>query len=539
MPQLCGRRGILATLTSLTIGTGLPAARTARGDAASPISPPIAATARLWREALAKPAPRTYEVISALRGADDPALLPIFEQARHSKDARVAILGILAANFVTQNPATIPMHRLLHAKHPNLWGGALAGLLIHGHMSQQQLVKIAAQAPLAWYRLHAVAALVQRGLQVRPAVLERLAANTHRSVRYHAALVMLETHQPVLLKQGLKILQTLAQRHDARSVQLQFLTLLPISDHKIVAAEPFVRRLAGPEDPSPALRRAAVNLLLSLHDPSAGKLLRAVVSAKLPLIYQLQLALMCIANARDLKAADIAPLFRSKSHLVKAIVRVAQDAIERHGRQAALLKLIGRGQPFIMNWALTYAHVTRSAALQIAVDKSLIRFAAIVDGQRDQDFVRAITAAQQIANDTLATVPAPDIGARGTAKRRKNPHYFPTAANTLSKLLMSPHRAVVESVLEGMRPIATPLTANLVLKVWPRLMAMPDRRIRQFAALIVAQAGHRRALPILARIIRGEADQNAGVRALAGYYYATLCGQKKLLISLATAPAGK
>jgi hypothetical protein len=457
------------------------------------------------------------EIVAALRSSGDKDLLPFFLKMRDSKSTDNQIFGMVAATILAKQSGMDPestdfnyldLSVLLGAKDPALVGSALASLIDAEALSLAQLRVIVAKAPDASHRAMAAGELNRLHKLDDRSSLADLLKNEKEIVRYYAAMTMLsgpESEQ----KSALSVLHDMTEANDLRQAAIQALMLVRMQKESITAGIPWAAQVAADEKSDEGLRYTAVATLLSLKAPDGVAILGDMIGKQKDALQQVKLGLIAIEYGAQLKPQVLAPLLNSKSSLAKSIALIAQKSASGADITADLISLLKEGHPIVLDWALAYCD-RADPDRRLAIRTAIVNQATIVDGQRDRDYERAALAAQKILHDD------------GDAGRR-----------TITNLLRSERRPVVEATLAGLfRSDAKNQSELIPMAVWDGLIRVTSAEVpANYAALIFAREGRKEALAWLPQMIQGGTTQGAGLRALAGWYYAKLKGQDAALLA--------
>ncbi len=455
------------------------------------------------------------QVLLNLRSTRDPALAPFFLRLSVSKDPQLQLLGLVDANYVTQNPKLLHLGKLLANVDTRLITPALAEAMQDGKLSPAQLQHLLIKAPEPAQRMMAAAVLVKKHPKLVLPILDQTLASSRPSVRYYAALTLLQTRNPVQIRKGLAVLAELAGHHSPRMRRIKRLLLLRVASEKIHPAIPWLQLIAKNPRSEFDTRLSAIRALLKMNDPAGAILFGQAVRDARGVVDRIEAGLAAIQYGHLIKAADITPLEKTRSPLLRDIAKTASIAASGKDPTPDLLHLINQGQPIFLNWVLSYCSEP-TAAHKTALLAALVKLSTIVDGDRTQDFGRAVLAAQQLAQTDT-----------------------PADRHLLAGFLKSPQRGIVEAVLVGMLRSRQHNFSPLILPVLPSLLNNRDRRIAQCAAIILGREGAKQAVPLLAHVCLGSVDRSDGFRAVAGWYYAKLTGQTAALLDALPLPPAR
>ena len=453
-------------------------------------------------------------VLGSLRSTRDAALTPYFLQISRSKDAMLQLTGLLDANYVSRNPAILNMHHFFSIPLPTLLTASLAMLIQYGNITNAQLASILKIAPQPSQRLLAAAALVTRKkYSAALPELTLLLASADPSVRFYAAMTILETANAPAITKANAVLDGLATTHSPNMQHIKRSLLARTAVKKISAAIPWVTKIAADKKASTGTRRRAVMALLYLHAPGAGQQLENLIAHANGTIGRIELGLLAIQYGSQIKPASLQVLLKTHSPLQRDIARAAILAAEHKDPTPAILHLIHQGQPLFLNWVYGYCR-NPHAPHPLKLLASLVRYSTIVDGQRDVDYLRAVASAKRLANLDS-----------------------PKARKLLAGFLRSANRGVVEASLSGMMQSKKTDFGILVAPLWPMLKKNHDHRIRQYAAIVMARSGSKTGMSELRKIVLYNDRRTSGFRAMAGWYYLKLAGKSdQLLAAIAHAP---
>ena len=455
------------------------------------------------------------QVLLNLRATRDPALAPFFLKLSASQDPQLQLLGLVDANYVTHNPKLLHLRKLLGNVDTRLITPALAEAMQNGKLSTAQLQYLLNKAPQPAQRMMAAAVLVKSHPKMVLPILDETLASSRPSVRYYAALTLLQTKDPAQISKGLAVLAVLADHHSPRLRRIKRLLLLRAASEKIHTAVPWLLLIAKNPRSQSGTRLSAIRALLAMHDPAGGPLLANAIRQATSIVDRIELGLTAIEYARQIKAADVAPLQKTHSPLLLAISKTAIIAASGQNPTPELLHLIDQGQPILLNWVISYCSAPTTTHKRPLL-AALVQLSTIVDGDRTQDYARGVLAAQQLAQ------------ADSAADR-----------HLLAQFLTSSERGIEEAALAGMLRSTRHNFAPLILPVLPSLKKNRDRRIGQYAAIILGREGASQAVPLLTRICLRSVDRSDGFRAVAGWYYAKLTHQTAALLGSLPLPAAK
>ncbi|NNM87245.1 MAG: hypothetical protein HKL95_01865 [Phycisphaerae bacterium] len=476
--------------------------------------PVIRQTQKFFTQAFSFNGPGAQMLLN-LRATRDPALAPFFLKLSASKDPRLQLLGLVDANYVTQDPKLLHLGKLLANVDTRLITPALAEAMQNGKLSQAQLRQLLTKAPQPAQRMMAAAVLVKRHPKLVLPMLDQTLASSRPSVRYYAAMTLLQTRHSDQIRKGLAVLAELAGHHSPRLRRIKRLLLLRVASEKIEAAKPWLLLIAKNPHSGFDTRLSAIRALLRMNEPAGAVLLGQAIGEAKGVVDRIEAGLTAIQYAHLIKAADIAALQKTRSPLLRAIAQTAVVAASGRNPTLDLLRLINQGQPIFLNWVISYCSEPATPH-KTPLLAALVKLSTIVDGDRTQDYARGVLAAQQLAQTDSA------------ADRR-----------LLAGFLNSSERGIVESVLVGMIRSRQHNFTPLILPVLPSLLKNRDRRIGQYAAIILGREGTRQAVPLLARVCLGSVDRSDGFRAVAGWYYAKLTHQTPALLNGLPLPAAK
>ena len=455
------------------------------------------------------------QILLNLRATRDPALAPFFLKLSASQDPRLQLLGLVDANYVTQNPKMLHLGKLLENADTGLITPALAEAMQNGKLSTAQLQHLLTKAPQPAQRMMAAAVLVKKHPQLVLPMLDQTLASSRPSVRYYAALTLLQTRNPAQIRKGLAVLAELAGHHSPRLRRIKRLLLLRVAGEKIPAAIPWLLLIAKNSRSQFDTRLSAIRALLAMNSPMGGPLLGHAIRDATGAVERIEAGLTAIQYAHLIKVADIAPLQKTHSPLLRDISKTALMATSGQNPTPSLLRLINQGQPIFLNWLISYCSEPATPH-KTPLLAALVKLSTIVDGDRTQDYGRAVLAAQQLAQADS-----------------------PADRQLLAGFLHSSERGIVEAVLVGMVRSRQRNFSALILPVLPSLLKNRDRRIGQYAAIILGREGARQAVPLLARVCLRSVDRSDGFRAVAGWYYAKLTGQTAALLDALPLPKAK
>ena len=451
-------------------------------------------------------------VLGSLRATRDPALAPYFLSVSRAKDPMLQLTGTLDANYVSKNAALLHIRHFFAIPLPSLLTPSLALLIQYGHITNSQLETVLKIGPQPSQRLLAAAALVTRK-QFPPAVPEllKLLASVDPSVRYYAAMTLLETPDSAAIAQGLKVLHRLAVSHSPDLQHIKRALLARAAVKHIRPAEPWLAAIAADAKATSGTRRRATAAMLYMKMPGAGKQLEKLIADAHSTIGRIELGLLAIQYGRRISPASLRILLKTRSPLQRDIARVGLLAAYHKNPLPEILHLVHQGQPLFLNWV--YAYCRRSTAPhRLRLLASLVRYATVVDGQHDVDYLRAAAAAKRLANTDT-----------------------PAARKLLAGFLQSVNPGVVEAALAGMMESRHTGFGSLVAPDWPQLRKNHDHQIRQFADVVMARSGMSIAMPELRNIVLYNDRRTGGFRAVAGWYYVKLAGKSAALLHAVSA----
>lgn len=507
-----GTLGLLLAAGTAGVGGGLQA----RGQAAPPDATLTAEEALLKQTFNATRDGRM--ITTVLRQSQDKALLPLFEKLfQASKDDR-QVEAMVSLVLLSKAPNHLDITKLLKAQDLPMGGSALAALIEANVISDAQLQQVATEAPDAAQRVMAVSELNRHGtLKDRKMLL--ILANDHKdSVRYYAAVSLLEKCTAEENAAGLAALRDLQEKNEPRQEPIQSLMLLRVRKEKMQAAAPWVQDIAKDEKLSISLRITAVSVLLSLERGDGPRILTDMIAHTTQSFDQVKLGLIAIEQAKQLKPASSEPLAASKVKLVASIGTMARQAAEGADVTPQLVKLLQEGHPILLDWALLYAERT-DGSRQLALREAILRQAAVLDNRREQDYERGAIVAEKLAGDDekaggATTVAAPDSPGR----------------KVLQRALESENIGMIEATLLGLARSNQNNLSPLVLPLWKPAFYKKSKNeaAANLAALVLAREGHQEPLAYLKTMT--DTAENSGYRALAGWYYAKLTNQSDALL---------
>ena len=446
-------------------------------------------------------------VLGSLRSTRDAGLTSYFLEISKAKDPMLQLTGILDANYVSGNPKILNMRHFFSIPLPTLLTASLAMLIQYGNITTGQLQIILKIAPQPAQRLLAAAALVTRKLdnQALP-VLTSLLASADPSVRYYAAMTILETDDAGAKAKALAVLARLAATHspDLQHIKRALLARAAVKD--IQAAIPWLSQIAGDKKATNGTQRRAVTALLYMHAPGAGPRLEHLIADSQGTIDRIVLGLLAIEYGAQVSPASLRVLLKTHSPLQRDIARAGLLAAYHKDPLPEILHLVHQGQPLFLNWVYGYCRNPANHH-RLRLLSALVHYATVVDGQRDVDYLRAQAAAKRMANMDS-----------------------PTARRLLAGFLQSVNHGVVEAALGGMMQSKKMNFGPLVAPVWPRLRKSHDHQIREYAAIVLARAGLKIAMPELRNIVLYNDRRTDGFRAVAGWYYLKLAGRTRQLL---------
>ncbi len=466
----------------------------------------LAATARFFRRGFDSNRHGAL-VLGSLRSTHDAALTPYFLQISRAKDPMLQLTGILDANYVSGNPKVLNMRHFFSIPLPTLLTASLAMLIQYGNITTRQLQTILKIAPQPSQRLLAAAALVTRKLDnLALPELTSLLASADPSVRYYAAMTILETDDAGAVTKAMAVLGRLAATHspDLQHIKRALLARAAVKDIK--AAIPWVSRIAEDKKATGGTRRGAVTALLYMHAPGAGRRLEHLIAESHNTIDRIELGLLAIEYGQQVSPASIRKLLKTHSPLQRDIARAGLLAAYHKDPLPEILHLVHQGQPLFLNWVYGYCRNPANPH-RLRLLTALVHYATVVDSQRDVDYLRAEAAAKRIANMDS-----------------------PAARRLLAGFLQSVNHGVVEAALGGMMQSRKMNFGPLVAPIWPQLRKSHDHQIRQYAAIVLSRAGLKMAMPELRNIVLYNDRRTDGFRAVAGWYYLKLAGQTRRLL---------
>jgi hypothetical protein len=452
------------------------------------------------------------QVFTFLRSTRDLELIPVFERVRQSKNVSNQVFGMVSLAGLTKDPKRIDVSMLVANSDPPLVGSAIASLIDIDLLTPEQLQRIMTESPEGAHRVMAAGELSRLKQLKDPGALKGMLKDEKEIVRYYAATTLLGSEDRGDVSAALAVLNTLSSKHNLAEAPLQALMLVRSQKEKLTNAAPWAAQIAADPKADEGLRYTAVSALLSLKGAEGPAILADMINKQRETIQQVKLALISVEFGGQLQPAMLDPLVKSRSALVRAIGAVAQKVAEGTDSTAGILGLIKEGHPIVLDWAAAYADRTDTDR-QLALRTAIVGQATIVDNIRDRDYDRAAAAAQRILDED------------GAPGRR-----------TIANLLKSDNRAVVEATLKGILSSKAENQSELVLPIWDGLTRTTSTEpAANFAAIILAREGHKEPLKWLPGMVAGGTVQGAGLRAMAGWYYAKLQGETGELLKGALA----
>lgn len=442
----------------------------------------------------------TSTIIADLRGTRDARLTPYFIKISHAKKATLQLAGLLAANYVSRDAKLIDIKTMLQIPAGKILTLAIAVLARHGTITPDQLRQIVALAPQPSQRLMAASELVDRGLGASAATaLFMLMSSSRASVRYFAALklVQADTSMPDT-HNALQILDELVTRPEIRLNSLKSALLERVATNKDRICEPWVVALSEAKASSFSVRLEASLVLLQLHNFQGVKSWQALAASHKGVIHRIELGLLALEYASQFKPSDIRRLGTTRSPLLRGIIRAADMAASGKDFLPAIDTLITQGQPLFLNWVLDYAQKPH-CPYRGALLRSLIEYSTIADGQTGQDFRRGEQAALLLLNLK-----------------------HPSDRRTIKRCLNAFNPGVVAAVLTAMLSPTSHNFSSMIRPHWHNFMHRHHRRIRLLAGLVMGKYQQPIALPELRKVVLYGGRISAGLRAQAGWYYASL-----------------
>ncbi len=500
--------GTAPTSAAANIAPATQAATAAVGTTASPPPPGPAfnETQRLFQRAFTSTMAGSV-VLGSLKATGDAELEPFFLAVSRSKSPELQLIGLLDANEVGKNSAIIHIPKLLAIPIPRLIGPSLAVMIHSGNISSAQLMEVVNTAIDPAEKLMAASELVNRGKAARVIpVLDQLAESQTDSIRYYAALTLLQCKSPEQARRGLNLLRELAVRKAVRLVDLKEALLAQVAAQRISAAGSWAELIAKNSQNPWSLRRRAVQTLLAIGAPAGPPLLAEMIHFAKGTIDKIELGLLAVQYPKGLAIADLQTLKQTDSPLLMGIAKTAAAAVSGKSPLPGILALIQQGQPIFMNWALAYAS-GKDISHRRKILQALIEYATAAGDGADTDFRRAIAAATVLAD------------ANGPLDRK-----------ILAADLDSSNAGVVEAVLAGMIQSRNADFAPLIEPLWSAMLKRDHRKIREFAAMELAREGKKVELPVLRDILLYGLRRSDGFRAAAGWYYVKLTGRGPSLL---------
>ena len=464
-------------------------------------------TLKLFKQALV-PGMTGSVVLGSLKSTGDSELTPFFIEVSHTQSPELRLIGLLDANAVSRDSALIDIPKFLALPVPRLIAPSLAVLIQSGRITSRQLAEVMNTAIDPSEKLMAASELVNRGKSAQAIkMLEGLTGSQTDSVRYYAALTLLQCKAAGPGKLGLKILLELAARHAIRLVDLKEALLARTAAQKIKAAAPWARSIADNTQNPWSLRRRAVQTLLVLGDPAGPHILAEMLRTGRGTIDTIELGLLAIQYPKGLSKADLQLLKRTDSPLMTGILKTAESAVAGKDPLSGILALIQQGQPIFLNWALAYAQpMTTPHRLRIL--NALIGYATTAGNGDDTDFRRAVSAATMLADTN--------------GKRERQ---------ILSADMDAANAGVVEAAVAGMIQSHNADFSPLIEPHWKQMLKRDHIKIRDFAAMELAREGRKVELPVLRNIVLYGLSRSDGFRAAAGWYYVKITGRGPALLA--------
>ncbi len=491
-----------AAASTHPVSSATSAARTTGSE-----GPVFQKTLKLFQLGL-KPGMMGSIVLGSLKSTADPDLTPYFLMVSRVQSPELRLIGLIDANAVSRNSKLIDIPKFLAIPIPRLIGPSLAVIIQSGSISSAQLAVVMNTAIDPSEKLMAASELVNRGQSSAAVkVLDQLTESPTDSIRYYAALTLLQFHSTRQNQLGLKLLMTLASRRALRLVDLKDALMARAAAQKIKAATTWAAQIARNSHNPWSLRRRAVQTLLVLDDSSAPAILDGMIRSAKGTIDKIELGLLALQYPHSVSPAVVRLLQHPDSPLLTGIVNTAAAAAAGKNPLPGILALIQQGQPIFLNWALAYAEPVHTAH-RLTILQALIGYATTAGNANNTDFHRAIAAATLLANTN------------GGPERK-----------ILSANLNSPNAGIVEATLAGMIQSRHTNFAPLILPYWKQLLARDHRKIREFAAMELAREGHKVELPILRNIVLYALRRSDGFRAAAGWYYIKITGRGPSLLA--------
>lgn len=454
--------------------------------------------------------PDAGQILTALRTAQDPTLVPIFNKIRKSTVPENQVFGMVATAIISKDPKGVDLKLIFASKDQSMAGAAIASLIDAQVLTLEQLTQLMNDAPDASQRAMAAGELNARKELKDRTALKTLLNDPKEIVRYYVAVSMLDSKDAGEISSALAVLKKLAADHDLRQAPVQALMLVRVQKENLQAAVPWAAQIAADEANDEGLRYTALSSLLTLKSPEGPSILGDMLQKQTETAQQVKLGLISTEFADQLKPATLGPLVKSKSSLVHTIGSLAEKAAGRPDgvESQALLSLLKEGHPIVLDWALAFSDRT-DPERRLMLRTAVINQATIVDNQRERDYERAVLAAEKILNED------------GPAGRK-----------AVVALLKSDNRAVVEATLAGIYRSKGQNQSELVMPIWDGLTRITSMEMAaNYAALILAREGHKEPLNWLHDMVAGGSAQGPGFRALAGWYYAKLKGQADALLN--------
>lgn len=452
---------------------------------------------------------------TVLRQSHDAGLTPIYEKLITITKGDKQVEAFISTTLISKNSKYLDITKLLDAQDSAMIGAGLAALVEANVITDAQLLQILQESKDPALKVMAAGELNRRGvLQDRKSLLN-LVNDNKDSVRYYAAISLLEKTNPEENTAGLVALNDLLSKDDPRHGPVIALMLMRVRKDKITNAVPWVQAVAKNEKVDTTVRMTAITVLLALNKGDGPQLLSEMILQKTGAIEQIKLGLIALEHAARLKPESLDTLANSKNKTVASLGHLAQQAASGKDATADFIVLLQTtGHPILLDWSLLYAE-RADGFRQLQLREAIVNQAAIVDRRREQDYERAAIAAEKLVSN-------------GDTPGNADPNS--PGRLVIKRLLASDNPGVVEATLLGLARSDQTNLRDLVLPVWtPKFYKKStNEAAANLAALILAREGGKEPLTYLQSMT--ETAENSGYRALAGWYYAKLTNQSEALV---------
>src|SRR6185312_9706760 len=172
----------------------------------------------------------------------------------------------------------IDLKLMFTSKDQGMAGAAIASLIDAQLLTPEQLNQLLVDAPEASQRAMAAGELNHRNELKDRSVLRNMLKDPKETVRYYAAITLLDSKDPAEVADALAVLRKMADDHDLRQAPVQALMLVRTQKENLMAGIPWAAQLAADEQGDEGLRYTAVSALLTLKAPEGPPILGDMIT---------------------------------------------------------------------------------------------------------------------------------------------------------------------------------------------------------------------------------------------------------------------